>query len=118
MAKNDTSTTEEYAPVTAQDAVAVNADNLSADDQKPVAENYESALGKYEARSDVEPLEARRARESGTSFSDADFVRAAQREGEGRDPGTGVVFDAPSNDVKGVSETAGPGVVPEKNEKK
>jgi hypothetical protein len=38
-------------------------------------ENYVPALENYEDREDVEPLEARRARESGTSFGDAQFAR-------------------------------------------
>lgn len=37
--------------------------------------NYERALAVYEARSDVETLAARRAREAGDTFEDTHFVR-------------------------------------------
>jgi hypothetical protein len=42
--------------------------------------DYEVALGKYEARTDVEPLAQRRAREAGDQFSDTTF----RRQGDGR----------------------------------
>lgn len=37
---------------------------------------YATALGNYESRDDVEPLEERRAREAATAFADADFRRS------------------------------------------
>lgn len=41
----------------------------------PAFVDYEQALENYEGRPDVETLEQRRARESGTSFADASFRR-------------------------------------------
>lgn len=41
----------------------------------PAHVDYEEALKNYESRDDVETLANRRARENGTAFSDADFVR-------------------------------------------
>lgn len=38
--------------------------------------DYPEAIARYEGRADVETLEQRRARESGTSFRDADNLRA------------------------------------------
>lgn len=40
--------------------------------------NYAAAFADYEARSDVETLEDRRARENGTDATDADFVRSSE----------------------------------------
>lgn len=40
--------------------------------------NYATAFAAYEARSDVETLEDRRARENGTDATDADFVRSSE----------------------------------------
>lgn len=37
--------------------------------------NYAAALNAHESRSDIEPLAARRAREYGDQYSDADFMR-------------------------------------------
>lgn len=42
--------------------------------------DYEPALKNYEGRKDVETLEDRRARENGTSFSEANFVREGKSE--------------------------------------
>jgi len=41
----------------------------------PAYVNYEEALDTYQQRNDVETLEARRARESGSKFEDASFRR-------------------------------------------
>lgn len=43
---------------------------------------YETALKNYEAREDVEPLEARRARDVGADFSAAQFAREEPAQGE------------------------------------
>lgn len=74
----------DYVPVTAADRLA-GTFAPQVEDGKELAEeagvvnpahvDYVEALENYESRSDVEPLAARRAREAGTSFSDADFVR-------------------------------------------
>lgn len=40
--------------------------------------DYEKALETYEARPDIETLEGRRARENGTAFEDASYVRQAE----------------------------------------
>lgn len=80
----------DYNPVTAQVAIA-NTYAKQNDDGKELAEeagvvnpahvDYVEALENYESRADVETLAARRAREAGTSFSDADFVRTNDPEG-------------------------------------
>lgn len=49
---------------------------------------YAQVLGLYEARTDTEPLADRRARESGETFSDADFARAEGYTGEATAPQT------------------------------
>lgn len=81
-----------YNPKTAADVVAPHDDKVAADEaalaeQEGVVAgayaDYEEALKNYEARSDVETLEARRAREAGTSFSDAAFRRDADVADEG-----------------------------------
>lgn len=74
----------EYKPETAQDVVAPHAAKADAEaaelaEQEGVLAaayvDYEKALKNYESRSDVETLEARRARENGTAFSEANFRR-------------------------------------------
>lgn len=52
------------------------------DFQSPYVD-YADALEAHESRADIEPLSARRAREYGTSFSDADFMRAAAYNSDG-----------------------------------
>lgn len=74
----------EYAPRTAQEIVAT-VGAVQGDNEKEKAReagvvsveyiNYDEALKNYEARADVEPLAERRARENGTSFSEANFRR-------------------------------------------
>ncbi len=75
---------EEYKPVTAEDALAPHGDPVAKERAERAEEagvvapeyvNYVEALENYESRSDVETLEARRARENGTSFRDAQFRR-------------------------------------------
>lgn len=80
-----------YDPKTAEDVVAeypqdtVSADAATRADaanvRRPEYINYDAALANYEARSDVETLAHRRAREAGDQFSDADFVRAEGYDG-------------------------------------
>lgn len=80
----------DYKPVTAQVRLA-NTYAAQVNDGKELAEeagvvnpahvDYVEALENYESRADVETLAARRAREAGTSFSDADFVRTNDPEG-------------------------------------
>lgn len=76
----------DYNPVTAADAVAAYTDPVDAEgrelaEQEGVVSashvDYEKALKNYESRSDVETLEARRARENGTTFDAASFRRDA-----------------------------------------
>jgi hypothetical protein len=76
--------TEEYKPVTAEDVLAAHGDPVAEERAKTAADagvvapeyaGYEEALENYEARSDVETLANRRARENGTSFRDAAFRR-------------------------------------------
>jgi hypothetical protein len=90
-----------YAPRTAQDEMAVHADKVDVHSAKAAEEagvtapeyvDYEAALENYEARSDVETLAQRRARESGVSFADADF----RRKGEGN-----AVTTSPKDDNEG-----------------
>lgn len=93
-----------YDGLTAEDVLAPNANNEVDEDAAKRAEeagvvdaayvNYAGALKNYEERPDVETLEARRARENGTAFSDASFVR----EGDA----TGVVT---SGDTAGTKST-------------
>jgi hypothetical protein len=77
---------EDYEVKTAQEVVAVNGPIVEAlEAQAALADehgvtdavfaDYEHALENYESRPDVETLEARRARENGTSFHDASFRR-------------------------------------------
>jgi hypothetical protein len=76
----------------AQDVVAVGMDNSVDDDAKSRADtanvsgvqfiDYAEAMTNYEARSDVESLAHRRAREAGDAFADTDFARADTYEGE------------------------------------
>ncbi len=77
---------KEYKPVTAEDALAPHGDPVAEERAKraedagvvaPEYADYVEALENYESRSDVETLEARRAREGGTSFRDAQFRRDA-----------------------------------------
>ena len=65
--------------------------------------NYERALAVYEARSDVETLAARRAREAGDTFEDTHFVRTtADDDPAPSTPTTAeVTFDADGNVVTG-----------------
>jgi hypothetical protein len=80
-----------YDPKTAEDVVAeypqdtVSAAAAEAADsanvRRPEYINYDAALANYEARSDVETLAHRRAREAGDQFSDTDFVRAEGYDG-------------------------------------
>lgn len=65
----------------------------------PAHVDYVEALENYESRSDVETLSARRAREQGTSFSDADFVRTNDAEG------TVTAATASEEDVKAAAES-------------
>jgi len=93
-----------YDGLTAQDVLAPNANNEVDEDAAKRAEEagvadasqigYVEALKNYEARPDVETLEQRRARENGTAFSEANFVR----EGDA----VGVVT---STDVQGKKST-------------
>lgn len=57
--------------------------------------NYATALGAHAARTDIEGLAERRARENGDAFGDADFMRA-EADGVAPTPGT----------VDGVAPTA------------
>src|SRR6478609_2443082 len=96
-----------YDGLTAQDVLAPNANNEVDEDAAKRAEeagvvdasqiNYVGALENYEARPDVETLEQRRARENGTAFSEANFVR----EGDA----VGVVTSAAVNDDKKPAKT-------------
>lgn len=99
---------EEYKPVTAQDALAAHGDPVAEERAKtaedagvvaPEYANYVEALKNYEARSDVETLEARRARENGTSFRDAQFRRDADK-GEESAPEGGVVTSDKATNAK------------------
>lgn len=74
----------EYKPKTAQDVADTEGFRASDDEKAFAAEagvvssefvEYDAALRNYESRSDVETLEQRRARENGTSFSEANFRR-------------------------------------------
>lgn len=82
----------DYKPVTAADAVQPYVDDNDneaaelAEQEGVVAAafvDYEKALKNYESRSDVETLEARRAREAGTSFESARFRRDANADEAG-----------------------------------
>lgn len=77
---------EDYEVVTAQESAAAQGPitevieaNAKAAEEAGVIDaayvDYAHALENYESRPDVETLAARRAREAGTSFSDADFRR-------------------------------------------
>lgn len=78
----------EYKPVTAQDAIADLGPLATDEANKKAAEkagvqdaayvDYEKALKNYEARSDIETLEQRLARENGGTFAAAKHVRAVQ----------------------------------------
>ncbi len=98
---------EEYRPVTAEDALAPHGDPVAEERAKraedagvvaPEYANYVEALENYESRSDVETLEARRARESGTSFGDAQFRRDAKSDDSA--PDGGVVTSDKATGVK------------------
>ena len=96
-----------YDGLTAEDVLAPNANNTVDEEAAKRAKEagvvdaayvgYADALKNYEARPDVETLEARRARENGTAFSDASFVR----EGES----TGVVTSADTSAEKKSTKT-------------
>lgn len=87
MADND-NTAPDYTGLTAADVLAANAHTEVEDEARERAVeggvvdasyvDYEKALEAYEARPDIETLEGRRARENGTSFSDATYVREAE----------------------------------------
>ena len=76
----------EYKPVTAQDAIApfgalsTDAENVKTAEEAGVVDaayvDYEKALKNYEARSDIETLEQRLARENGRTFEEAKENRA------------------------------------------
>lgn len=78
----------EYKPVTAQDAIADLGPLATDEANKAKAAkagvidaayvDYDKALKNYEARSDIETLEQRLARENGGTFSAAKHVRAVQ----------------------------------------
>lgn len=98
----------DYNPVTAQVVMASTYAEAVTDDKEladeagvvnPAHVDYNEALKNYESRDDVESLANRRAREAGTSFSDADFVRT-------NDP-SGVVTatDASKDDVKAAEKS-------------
>lgn len=79
----------DYKPVTASDVVAPHESKVDAEARELAEQegklaaayvDYEKALKNYESRSDVETLEARRARENGTAFSDAAFRREVAAE--------------------------------------
>lgn len=85
-------TPEEYVGKTAPAVAAgVSGQNVVDDEAKERAAeagvtdaayvDYETALGNYEARVDVETLAERRARESGIAFDDGSFVRKDQTQG-------------------------------------
>ena len=79
----------DYKPETAQDVLAPHAAKADAEAAELAEQegklaaayvDYEKALKNYESRSDVETLEARRARENGVAFDDAAFRREVQTE--------------------------------------
>lgn len=67
----------------------------------PAYINYAAALNTHQQRPDIEPLAARRAREYGDDFTDAQFMRnnAYDADGSAADaPRPGTVYgDAPKN---------------------
>lgn len=87
MAKNDEKKVS-YDGLTASDVLAPNAHNeVDEEAAKRAADagvvdasyvDYDVALKNYEARSDVETLEQRLAREQGRTFSEAEFVRKGE----------------------------------------
>jgi hypothetical protein len=79
--------------------------------QAAATADYAEALAVYEARSDVEPLLDRRAREAGTAFTDADFVRDPNYVGFNQTTAEGVVTDPDGVPNSGDETTAAP-VVP------
>jgi hypothetical protein len=78
----------DYTGLTAADVLAPNAHTEVDDEARERAVDagvvdaayvdYEEALKAYEARPDIETLEGRRARENGTAFSEANYVREAE----------------------------------------
>lgn len=92
--------------------------------QKPEYANYATALDAFAAREDIEGLAERRAREYGSSFGEADFMRDAAYNADGTSanaprPGTihglapdaGGVFDAADSNTAAADDAENP-VVP------
>lgn len=94
MAKDDYNVADRDAdfPVTAGDRVAETVQETPDADARDFAEregvsnaayaNYAAALALHEARDDIEPLSARRAREIG-EFADQDFMRTPAYDEDG-----------------------------------
>lgn len=64
------------------ETVAETPENVTGGSQSPYVD-YADALDAHQSRADIEPLSARRAREYGSEFSDADFMRAAAYNSDG-----------------------------------